>query len=142
MVTIADPANLETEVEFRAAGNYVLKLTACDGDEQNPGLCASGTVAINVTEPGGGGPVITQEPQDRTVRAGRQGTFTVAASGNGRLHYQWQRDGVDIPGGSGRRYTTLPATPADTGATFQCVVSDRNGSVTSRAATLTVRPRR
>ncbi len=89
-----------------------------------------------------GGPAITQEPQDRTVRVGGQATFSVTATGTGRLRYQWQREGVDIPGATQPRYTTPPATLDESGATFQVVVSDRTGSTTSRAATLAVWLRR
>ncbi len=123
---------------YTTAGTFTATLTVTD----NQGASGSASVTIVVTQASGGGPTITQEPADRTVRVGGQATFSVAATGTGRLHYQWQRDGVDIPGATSRHYTTPPATLADNGATFQVVVSDRTGSVTSRAATLTVAPRR
>jgi hypothetical protein len=42
-------------------------------------------------------PVITAQPVDLEVPSGGAATFSVIASGS-ELNYQWQRDGVDIPG--------------------------------------------
>jgi hypothetical protein len=56
------------------------------------------------------------------------------------LSYQWQKNGTDIPGATSSWYTTGPAGKDDTGATFRVVVSNRLGSATSGAATLTVAP--
>ena len=56
-----------------------------------------------------GAPIITQQPQDQTVVLGTTATFSVGATGNGPLHYQW------------RAYTTatnfvnLPDAAGDTG---------------------------
>ncbi len=131
--TGAEPTVTHT---YTSTGTFTATLTVTD----NQGAAGSASVTIVVRPPAGGGPTLTQEPADRTVRVGGQATFSVTATGTGRLHYQWQRDGVDIPGATSRRYTTPPATLADNGATFQCVVRDgTGGSVTSRAATLTVR---
>lgn len=58
------------------------------------------------------------------------------------LRYQWQRDGVNIPGATGPRYITPVLEADDSGARLQCVVSNPQGSVTSRVASLVVRPRR
>jgi hypothetical protein len=54
------------------------------------------------------------------------------------LSYQWQRDGVAIPGATNASYVTPATVLADSGATFQVAVSNSEGSVTSNSATLTV----
>ena len=46
---------------------------------------------------GGKAPVIIQEPQDLTVRAGSNAVFTVVAEGTGPLAYQWFFDGAGNP---------------------------------------------
>jgi hypothetical protein len=87
-----------------------------------------------------GGPLITRQPTDRAVRVGERAVFRVEAQGRANLRYQWQRNGVVIPGATGERYVTPPARLSDGGATFRCIVSDVRGSVSSRAAVLTARP--
>src|SRR4029077_15341328 len=67
-------------------------------------------------------------------------TFTVVATGTAPLSYQWQKNGVNIAGATAASYTTPATTTADSGATFQVVVSNTAGTVTSAAGTLTVNP--
>ena len=86
----------------------------------------------------GSGPSISAPPDDLTVARGQPATFTVAATGTAPLSYQWQRDGVDIPGATQPSYTLASAAPADSGASFRVVVTNASGSVTSAQATLTV----
>jgi peptidoglycan/xylan/chitin deacetylase (PgdA/CDA1 family) len=83
-------------------------------------------------------PVITTQPSSQTVTAGQTAMFTVMASGNGIITFQWQRNGVVISGATGNSYTTPATTLGDSGATFTCIVSSSTGSVASAAATLTV----
>lgn len=84
-------------------------------------------------------PVITENPTDHTVAAGRPVTFEVSASGTAPLMYQWQRNGIDLPGATLPSYTIENAALSDDGAKFHCVVTNAAGSATSSAATLTVR---
>jgi len=63
----------------------------------------------------------------------------VVATGTAPLAYQWQKNGVNIPGATSSSYTTA-ATTADNGSTFDVVVSNTAGSVTSSTVTLTVTP--
>jgi hypothetical protein len=83
-------------------------------------------------------PSITAHPANQTVAEGQPAQFSVAASGPAPLAYQWQRNGADIPGANSQSYTTPPASPADDGARFRCVVSNAFGGVPSGEALLTV----
>jgi hypothetical protein len=84
-------------------------------------------------------PTITTQPASITVDAGRPATFSVVAQDNGAaVTYQWRRDGVDIAGATSASYTLTSTTLADNAATFDVVVQNLLGSVTSSAATLTV----
>jgi hypothetical protein len=92
---------------------------------------------------GGGGngavaPVITAQPAGQHVVVGRTATFTVSATGAAPLSYQWQKGATPIAGATASSYTTPATTLADDTSTFQVVVSNSAGSVTSNGATLTV----
>lgn len=88
-------------------------------------------------------PSIGKQPQNVSVKAGEQATFTVAATGTD-LKYQWQidrNDGkgfADIAGADRASYTTSAVDKNCNGYKYQCVISNSAGSVTTGAATLTV----
>jgi hypothetical protein len=87
---------------------------------------------------------ITREPSDRTVNSGASAIFTVQASSPLPLRFQWRRNGVNLDESftsSGVNSATLTldsATLADSGATFDCVVSTPCERRVSLPATLTV----
>jgi hypothetical protein len=83
-------------------------------------------------------PAITTQPTDQRVVVGQTATFTVAANGTAPLSYQWQKGSTPITGATASSYTTPATTVADDASTFQVVVSNSTGSVTSSSATLTV----
>jgi hypothetical protein len=65
-------------------------------------------------------------------------TFTVAAAGTPPLSYQWQKNGMNIPVATSASYMTPAMVASDNGDTFDVIVTNAAGSVTSAAATLTV----
>jgi len=83
-------------------------------------------------------PTITTQPASQTVTAGQTATFTVAATGTAPLSYQWQKNGVNIAGAASSSYTTPATTTTDSGSTFDVVVTNTAGTVTSGTVTLTV----
>jgi hypothetical protein len=85
-------------------------------------------------------PTITTQPGNQTVTAGQTATFTVVAAGTAPLSYQWQKNGANIAGATSASYATPVTTTADSGVSFDVVVSNTAGTVTSAAATLTVNP--
>ena len=88
-------------------------------------------------------PSIGKQPQNVSVKAGEQATFTVKATGTD-LTYQWQinrnngKGFVDITGADKASYTTGVVDMLCNGYKYQCVISNSAGSVTTNAATLTV----
>jgi hypothetical protein len=64
----------------------------------------------------------------------------VVAAGTAPLSYQWQKNGANIAGATSASYATPVTTTADSGVSFDVVVSNTAGTVTSAAATLTVNP--
>lgn len=96
---------------------------------------------------GGGGtaspPSITAQPADTSVVSGTTATFTVSATGDGSLAYQWQSssDGVSwapIAGATANRFTTPVTSTADNGRRYRVVVSGSGFDVASSAVRLTV----
>lgn len=53
-------------------------------------------------------------------------TFSVVATGLGELSYQWQRDGIDLPGEEGSELVLSPVARGDEG-TYTVVISDDAG---------------
>ncbi|RYD37894.1 MAG: hypothetical protein EOP86_02325 [Verrucomicrobiaceae bacterium] len=82
---------------------------------------------------------ITVPPASRSVYAGLPVTFKVNHGGTAPFTYQWQRDGVDIPGAREAEYTLEAPALTDTNAKFRVKISNAvAGEVISDAATLTV----
>ena len=97
----------------------------------------SGTLTVNAAVVA---PTITTQPVNQTVTAGQTATFSVVAGGTAPLSYQWQQNGVNIAGATASSYTTPVTTTANSGSTFDVVVSNTAGNATSAKATLTVNP--
>jgi hypothetical protein len=81
---------------------------------------------------------ITQQPDSVTVYEGSLAQFRVAAAGTKPISYQWQKNNIIIAGAVDTFYTVLVAVPADSGASFRCIVSNAGGSDTSLTARLHV----
>ncbi len=76
----------------------------------------------------------------KAAGAGQSATFMAAAIGAPPLNYQWQENGVNMAGATSFTYATPPLATTDNGSTFDLVVTNANGSVTSNIVTLTVDP--
>jgi hypothetical protein len=83
-------------------------------------------------------PCIQVQPQSLTVNCGTIATFTVTATGNSPLTYQWIKNGVGIGGATSSSYSTPATSGSDNNAVFTCQVADTGGSTTTSGATLTV----
>jgi Immunoglobulin domain len=103
------------------------------------GSATSNAATLTVTA-GNVAPTITTQPANQTVTVGQAATFTVAASGTAPLSYQWQKGGVNISGATSASYVTPATVSTDIGSTFDVIVSNSSGNVTSNSATLTVNP--
>jgi outer membrane protein assembly factor BamB len=83
-------------------------------------------------------PMITRQPLNVTTLVGFPATFTVAAAGTAQLAYQWQRNGIDIPGATNASYIISTTSLSDGGSVFRCVVTNGVDQLVSHSATLTV----
>jgi hypothetical protein len=88
-------------------------------------------------------PAIVTEPQSLTVTNGNPASFVVAATGSPTLQYQWQlnstnlTDGGNITGSS-TEALTLAVSGATNAGSYDVIVSNPYGSVTSSIVTLNV----
>jgi len=130
-------AGLTTDITytFKTKARYSGTIT----QETSLGLGAEGT-------PSGGtsSPTITQHPSPQNVCSGATATFTVAATGEGTLTYQWQRNQSNLNNGghyAGCTTATLTVSSADGNdvANYRCVVTDSVGSANSNEAALSLK---
>ena len=142
----ADRASYTTSAVDKNCNGYKYQCVISN----SAGSVTTGTATLTVTEdvmppvqPTVKKPGISKQPQNVSVKAGEQATFTVKATGTD-LTYQWQinrnngKGFVDITGADKASYTTGVADMLCNGYKYQCVISNSVGSVTTNAATLTV----
>lgn len=61
------------------------------------------------------------------VREGEGAMFSVTAAGTGPVHYQWQRNGVNIAGATRQYYVVPVATLGDDGGEYSVRISNQHG---------------
>src|ERR1700722_12007959 len=104
------------------------------------GNATSNAATLTVSSTATAAPKITTQPANQTVNVGQAATFNAVATGTPAPTYQWQKNGVNISGAASASYSTPPTVIGDSGSTFDVVVTNSAGSVTSTSATLTVNP--
>ena len=119
--TAAPPANKRRVVRF----------TVSDGDD-GVSNAAIKEISINTVS---GPPVITLQPQSRTVSLDETVTLSVSAKGTAPLTYQWRFNDVELDGETNASLVLNDITVADAGE-YQVVVRNELGSATSDVATL------
>jgi hypothetical protein len=82
-------------------------------------------------------PAILAQPQSQSVSSGADVTFAVSARGLPALTYQWQLNGVPLPGETSAALTLLHVTTNRVGS-YRVVVSNPFGNTTSQEAQLVV----
>ncbi len=82
-------------------------------------------------------PVVVSVPRDEIACTGTAAVFSVVATSDLPVGYQWRHEGADIPGAAGAVLEIASVSAADAGA-YAVVVSNDCGSVVSSAATLSV----
>ena len=82
---------------------------------------------------------ITKQPANVSVDEPGAATFAVDFDGTPPFTFQWARNGTAIADATGNTLTLTNTTAADNGAAYKCTVANALGTVTSTAATLTVK---
>jgi Leucine-rich repeat (LRR) protein/alpha-tubulin suppressor-like RCC1 family protein len=78
-------------------------------------------------------PVITSQPQSQTVSQGSSVALSVAVSGTQPLAYQWQRNGVELPGEAGSSLTLSNVQVGQAGSYAVRVGNDLGWTTSSNA---------
>lgn len=84
-----------------------------------------------------GAPAIVDQPIAQTTIVGGSVTFTVSATGNAPLSYQWYKDDAEIAGATSPSLTIASAQAADMGE-YYAVVTNNVGLATSNPAALII----
>ena len=113
------------------------------GSGQMPPLASNELDAANIAlltawiTPPSGSPAITTQPLSHAVFTGGAVTMTAAVSGTPPPIYQWQKNGIDLPGATSASFSLSNIQVADAGS-YALVATNAAGSVTSRFARLVV----
>ncbi|HEX2747310.1 MAG TPA: chitobiase/beta-hexosaminidase C-terminal domain-containing protein, partial [Verrucomicrobiales bacterium] len=84
-------------------------------------------------------PAVGTQPVNVTVVQGGSASFTITATGDGTLTFQWQKGTTDIPLATTVTLSLTNVQPLDEG-TYRCVVTGGFGTATSDPASLIVIP--
>ena len=88
-------------------------------------------------------PKITRHPESKSVATGKDITMTVRATGD-NLHYQWQKDGIDLSDDDRHHGTDtntlhiVKVEKVDSKARYRCSVKNEIGVQFSKEAVLKV----
>ena len=82
-------------------------------------------------------PIVTGQPSAQNVCAGQPASFTITATGQAPLSYQWRKNTVNIGGATNATYSILSVSPGDVG-NYDCVVTNTCGNATSNSAALSI----
>src|SRR5206468_7614837 len=86
-------------------------------------------------------PAFSEQPQDLSLIAGQDATFSVRGYGPGPLQLRWLYNGHPILGATNVTLR-LPFIATSQSGSYQAVLTNSSGSITSRIANLQVRPTR
>jgi hypothetical protein len=95
------------------------------------GGCGSSGVDPNL-------PAITTQPANVTTKVGTTATFTVVATGQAPLSYQWFVFAKQIAGATSPSYTTGTLAASDNNSFYFCLITNSLGSIETNEALLTV----
>jgi hypothetical protein len=120
------------------AGNNALVVDPSDWELDGNPRISGGRVDMGAYEfQGGAAPVITVQPQSQTVHSGSNVVFTAGADGAPPLLWQWQFNGVAIPGATNATLTLNQVTTNQSG-NYSVAVTNAQGFDHSQVATLVV----
>ena len=138
-LNMANGASLSTTVTDTGAANFDF-----DGLALRPQTAATSSTNIVFNEvridfvPAGSAPAVSTQPQDQSVFAGQNATFTVLANGTPPVSYQWYYDSDTLlTNATGPSLTITNAQLSDSGG-YSVTLSNAYGTASSYTAQLEV----
>ncbi len=123
-----------------ATGDNAARFTVVVSNSTGSATSNAAILTVTSAQQGNTAPQIITQPASQAVTAGQSATFTVVATGSPTLTYQWQKNGANIAGATSASYTTPATATSDSGESFDVIVRNSFGTVTSVSASLTVNP--
>ena len=123
-VVVSHPAGMSGQQTIRGSGLYRSPLR---------NLSVPDVALVSEASP----PVITRHPASTSVAAGQAVSLMIEVSGSPVLTYQWRRDGVALAGAT-TATLSLGAVSAASAGSYDVVVANSAGNVTSRPAVVAV----
>ena len=119
------------------SGSFSVPLTAQDQSRSSASRTVTATLNLTIVSGAPTPPSISSQPANQTGVVGGSASFSVTASGSSPLVYQWRKGGSDL---SGKTNSTLSLTGLISGdaGSYDVVITNSAGSITSSVATLTV----
>ncbi len=114
-------------VQSSQAGSYSVLLTDVNGSR----LVTMGDLTVSPQ------PAIVQLPFSQTFASGSLVSLSVNAIGSPLLHYQWQRNQLDIPGATDATLQIFGFQYTDEG-NYRVIVTNRSGAVVSSEASIMI----
>ncbi|WIL20291.1 immunoglobulin domain-containing protein [Geothrix sp.] len=127
-------------VALTDAGSYTVLVTNTLNGTSQATLSSVATLTVN---PAATAPVIGTQPASQAITEGGSAAFSIGATGNGTLTYQWKKGGADLAGKTSATLTLNPVALTDAGSYTVLVTNTLNGTsqaTLSSVATLTVNP--
>lgn len=116
-----------TQVQLSDAGRYSALVSNAAGSDISKG---ANLTVLEILR-------ISNQPESKTVLAGQNATFSVAAIGVAPLRYQWRFNGMDLAGATNSTLNLSGIQAAQAGA-YTVLVSDSFGQILSEVARLDV----
>jgi hypothetical protein len=130
---IAGATDSALVVSAASVGDSGTVYTVAVTDDNGTVVSAPATLTVNAV------PLeIVTPPVDLTVLEGDDATFTVTATGNGVLSYQWFADGEAIVGATDSTLTLSAVALGDSGTVYMVQIADEFDSSAFASAMLTV----
>lgn len=136
--TLATGVNQLVSIIVNEEGDlFYLQRSGIGGGSVEDNTSSNNGSLVVVRYTGSGAPFISKQPQSITVPAGEDAVFTVFASGEKPLRYEWRLNNLNVGGDSSK----LVLNNVDlnlNGAKISCTITNNEGSVVSEPALLYV----